>query len=282
MKKLLFAALALIGLGLKAEAAPLYGYVQITTTTSLTPTLQTGSINISSGSIRNFVASTGTINTVSASSGVINSFTASTATINSISGSSATYSAVTATYINGNAPGTITSVTAGYGLIGGGSSGGVTLNLNGATTSYIQNTTSAQSLSAFNVSTGTVSSGTITSASITTAVISSATVAGQLMVKGGHFLTQGGTAPSVTGCGTGSPTVTGSDMSGDILVGSGSNTSCALVFGTAYNSTPFCISTNNNILVTTDTQFVSVSSVTFGFSTGVGGNHVYYNCTARN
>lgn len=62
MKKILFAAIALLGLAASAQAAPIWGTVQIGTTTALVPTLQNGGINISSGNVRNLTVSTATIN----------------------------------------------------------------------------------------------------------------------------------------------------------------------------------------------------------------------------
>ncbi len=62
MKKILLAGLALLGLARTTEAAPIWGTVQIGTSTTLVPTLQAGGINISSGNIRNLAVSTATIN----------------------------------------------------------------------------------------------------------------------------------------------------------------------------------------------------------------------------
>lgn len=55
----------------------------------------------------------------------------------------------------GSATGDITSVTAGYGLLGGGTSGAVTLVLDGNTTSYIRNTDLIQGATMY-ITTGTV------------------------------------------------------------------------------------------------------------------------------
>lgn len=57
----------------------------------------------------------------------------------------------------GSGAGTITGVTAGLGLTGGGTSGTVTLNLSTSSTNYIQNTSILQSGATFYVSSGTVS-----------------------------------------------------------------------------------------------------------------------------
>jgi len=46
--------------------------------------------------------------------------------------------------------------------------------------------------------------------------------------------------PTITSCGTGSPTVAGTDVAGKITTGSGASTSCVLTFGTAYVTAPAC------------------------------------------
>jgi len=80
MKKVLFGLALLLGLTAKATSAPLYGYVQVTTTTALTPTLQNGTINVASGTIKNLKVTFGVnASTVAASSATItNTMTAGT------------------------------------------------------------------------------------------------------------------------------------------------------------------------------------------------------------
>jgi hypothetical protein len=141
MKKILIVLLATLALAAKASAAPIYGYVQISTGTNITPTLQTGAMNVSSGTIRNFTATSSTMTSL---------------TVGSINGSSTI--------------GDITGVTAGYGLTGGGTVGTVQLNLDGATTSYIQNRDSLQTGTTFYVSSGTASSFNVDRATVTTSL----------------------------------------------------------------------------------------------------------------
>lgn len=105
MKKFFIAALAVLGLSAKAQAAPLYGYVQITTTTSLTPTLQNGSIKIASGTIKSLTVTNGiSVSTISVSTLTVAALTVT----NAMSASSAT---VTNTVTAGTFSGSGASLT---------------------------------------------------------------------------------------------------------------------------------------------------------------------------
>ncbi len=130
MKKLLFAALALFSFASQAKAAPIYGTVQITTTTALTPTLQNGAIKIASGTIQNLNISTITVGT---------SFNANSHRLTSVSTPTATTDAATKGYVD---------------------------SLGSGSTNYIQNGSTAQSAT-FNVSSGTVTNFTATASTST-------------------------------------------------------------------------------------------------------------------
>lgn len=142
MKNLLLSLLfGVWALAVRVDAAPMYGYVQISTGTNITPPLQTGAMNVSSGTIRNFTATASTMTSL---------------TVSTINGSSTI--------------GDITGVTAGYGLTGGGTVGTVQLNLAEDSTSYIQNRATLQTGTTFFVSSGTASSFNVDRATVTTSL----------------------------------------------------------------------------------------------------------------
>jgi len=123
MKKLLIGLGLLLGLlSAHAHAAPLYGYVQITTTTALTPTLQNGAINVSSGTVRTLTVSTFTFTT---------SFAGNSKRLTSIGNPTSSSDAATKQYVDSLANGS---------------------------TNYIQSTSVLQSGATFYVSSGTVNS----------------------------------------------------------------------------------------------------------------------------
>lgn len=93
----------------------------------------------------------------------------------------------------------------------------------------------------------------------------------------GHLITTG-TAPGISSCGTGSPSVAGTDVNGRITIGTGTPASCTLTFANAYTTAPACTvgdETTSLLLkgvATTTTLIVSVATV-FG-----NGDLVTYNC----
>lgn len=93
----------------------------------------------------------------------------------------------------------------------------------------------------------------------------------------GHVMTNG-LAPSISSCGGGSPSVSGTDVAGTITVGSGVTTACTLTFATPYSAAPVCIVSDNSTAVTGDISSISATAVTFGFSASLGGGQVYYTC----
>ena len=56
----------------------------------------------------------------------------------------------------------------------------------------------------------------------------------------GHLLTIGPGTPVVTSCGTGTPTIAGTDTAGTIVTGT-TITGCVATFAKAYLATPYCI-----------------------------------------
>lgn len=58
-----------------------------------------------------------------------------------------------------------------------------------------------------------------------------------LDVQGGQFLVRGGTAPSISSCGT-TPSISGADSSFTLTMGSGTLTSCVINFGTTWATAP--------------------------------------------
>lgn len=78
MKKLLLAFSLLAGAAGIARAAnnPIYGVVQITTSTTMTPPLQSGAFNVSSGTVQNFTTAASTSTTFNASVSSITTITA--------------------------------------------------------------------------------------------------------------------------------------------------------------------------------------------------------------
>lgn len=78
----------------------------------------------------------------------------------------------------------------------------------------------------------------------------------------GQFHITGAAAPTITACGT-SPSITGSNSSFKVTVGTASPTSCQLTFASAaWSVAPNCIAqsnTDNNLLITETTTAVTVS-----------------------
>lgn len=93
----------------------------------------------------------------------------------------------------------------------------------------------------------------------------------------GHLVSSG-TTPSVASCGTGSPSVNGTDLAGVITVGGGSVTSCTLNFAYPYANPPVCTESDSSTTPTADITSISTTGVTFGFSATIGGGSIWYIC----
>lgn len=94
------------------------------------------------------------------------------------------------------------------------------------------------------------------------------------------FLVTNGSTPTMGSCGsTPNGSVVGDDNQGDITVGGGAVTSCAMNFSYVHTGcTMSCQLSTNSTSVTGDVASLSTSAVTFGFSLSLGGGHIYYRC----
>ena len=90
----------------------------------------------------------------------------------------------------------------------------------------------------------------------------------------------GATAPTLSSCGTGSPSVVGSNVAGTITVGT-SATGCVATFATAYALAPICNITSQTAYATTTPAYsVSASAITIT-QTSTSGNKYDYICVAQ-
>lgn len=84
--------------------------------------------------------------------------------------------------------------------------------------------------------------------------------------------------PTPTSCGT-TPAVVGSDLAGEVTMGTGSPTGCVLTFANAYTSAPFCTITWQTNLASM--QYTISSTAITLVQTATSSNKVNYNCVAR-
>jgi hypothetical protein len=109
-----------------------------------------------------------------------------------------------------------------------------------------------------------------------TPTLASGTLSGLTHLAGHQDVT--GTAPTLTSCGT-SPSIVGSDIAGQVTMGTGTPTGCTITFASAYTAAPLCnVSWLTNI---TSMQFtVSTTAITIT-QTATSSNKIVYRCTAQ-
>ena len=110
----------------------------------------------------------------------------------------------------------------------------------------------------------------------TQAAVASFGVGGSFPV---HLVTVQATAPVLSGCGSGTPSVIGTDSGGTVSMGAGA-TGCVLTFNSAYNSTPFCVVSWRGSVPTGATYDVSPTAITFT-QPATSGNKAVYICLAQ-
>jgi hypothetical protein len=106
---------------------------------------------------------------------------------------------------------------------------------------------------------------------------------GSLLISGtsSHVLAIGGTAPTLSSCGTGTPSITGTDVAGKFTTGT-VGTSCTLTFGSTYTNPPSCFvqpegtatqpTWSNNATAITITVDIAATTYDYGcISIGAGG-----------
>ena len=80
-----------------------------------------------------------------------------------------------------------------------------------------------------------------------------------------------------TSCGTGTPSVVGTDMRGTITTGTAATT-CTLPFGTAYASAPYCVVSDNSLVGFASVTSTSTSNMILGISAALTGGKITYIC----
>jgi len=86
----------------------------------------------------------------------------------------------------------------------------------------------------------------------------------------------GGETPTVSSCGS-SPSISGNDVTGRVLVGSGVVTSCTVTFARAYTNTPVCFAEAENSALAVAASSTPTSVVVTTAST-IGSGSVIYKC----
>lgn len=97
--------------------------------------------------------------------------------------------------------------------------------------------------------------------------------------KVGTKIRAGGAAPALTSCGT-TPAISGSDLAGEVTMGTGTPTGCVITFNVAYAATPYCSATWQDQTIATRQYAVSTTALTLT-QTATSSNKVNYTCMAR-
>jgi len=90
----------------------------------------------------------------------------------------------------------------------------------------------------------------------------------------------GTSAPSLGGCGGGSPAIVGDDKDGEVTMGT-SATGCVITFATAYNAAPLCTVSWQATPLASQSYSVSTTALTT-VQTSTSSNKLNYHCVARN
>jgi hypothetical protein len=176
---------------------------------------------------------------------------------------------------------TNTATATGYALYASGSS-----YFSGTTT-----VTSAQ-ITGGNINGAAIGATTSSTAVFRTTTIGTSSITGNETVAGtevfSSHVANGGSAPSVasgpTACGT-SPSISGSDLVGNVTMGTSPSGSCVVSFSTAWTNIPDTCSCNNNTSAARPCAALSISTTSFALaattSPFTGGDNIGYNCASH-
>lgn len=95
----------------------------------------------------------------------------------------------------------------------------------------------------------------------------------------GHINNTGSAGPAVTIAGTGTPTISGTDVAATITMGASATTATA-TFGRAYVSTPNCVVSWQGGLATTAVSYTTTTTRIALAQPATSGNKVNYFCTS--
>ena len=90
----------------------------------------------------------------------------------------------------------------------------------------------------------------------------------------------GGTTPTVSSCGTGSPSVTGNDTLWNIVTGTGSPTACTLTFANPYKSV-ICVVTDDLQTSEVSVTATSTTAITMTMSAALTSHNIYGYCADK-
>lgn len=107
--------------------------------------------------------------------------------------------------------------------------------------------------------------------------VASSTNSNRFSVNGAGHIVTGGSAPTVSSCGT-SPSISGNDTAGTVTVGTGVVVACTITFSTARANTPRVVGvvTGGGLNIAGGYSAKSTSAVTFSFAATVGGGTFDY------
>lgn len=94
-----------------------------------------------------------------------------------------------------------------------------------------------------------------------------------------HLGTAQTTAPALTSCGTGTPTITGTDTAGIVTLGT-SATSCTITFNRAYAAAPYCVVQWIATPLASQSYVTAAGTITLT-QTSTSSNVVQYFCIAQ-
>jgi len=96
----------------------------------------------------------------------------------------------------------------------------------------------------------------------------------------GRFVSNG-PAPALSSCGTGTPTIVGSDSAGKVTIGTGTPSACTLTFSKAYTTGVSCSANDDTTIAKNPTTVVTTTTTAVITLTAasVNGDVISYRCT---